>query len=198
MKKLNNGYADHYYLTKEGIVYNASTENYIKPDKQHKFKLKTTDNKYKTISLKSLYRLVYNKPYCVDLIESLPDEVWKLIRDTNGLYYVSSYGRIKSYTGYNAILLKPYANQGGYLRVDIVIDGQRQTKLVHRLVAASFLPMPKDLDDQLHHINGLKESNEASNLIWLSPAKHRLAHQQLKENKENNTNVCTESEENTN
>ena len=191
MKKINNGYADYYYLTEEGSVYNAATDNYIKPDKTHKFKLKRADNTYKTISLKTLYKLVYKKPYCEDHIQSLDNEVWKVIRNTNGLYYVSSYGRIKSYNGYEAILLKPYANQGGYLRVDIHIEGQRQSKLVHRLVAAAFLPMPRDLDDQLHHINGKKESNEASNLIWLSPAKHRIAHQQLKENKENNNNVST-------
>ena len=189
MKKLNNGYADYYYLTEEGTIYNESEDRYILPDKRHQFKLKTINNTHKTVALKTLYKLIYNKPYCNDHIESLDGEIWKVIEDTEGSYYVSSYGRIKSYSGYNAILLKPYPIQHGYLRVDISLNGQRHSKLVHRIVAAHFLPMPKHIDDQLHHIDGNNASNLASNLIWLSPNKHRMAHSQL--NNEEKNNVST-------
>ena len=123
MKQLNNGYADYYYLTEDGLIYNVNTDKYIKPDKAHKFKLKRIDNTYKSISLKPLYKIVYNKNYCIDDIKDLPEEEWKFIDDTNELYSVSSEGRIKSYVGYKALILKPYSNNRGYLRVDIIQEG---------------------------------------------------------------------------
>jgi len=59
---------------------------------------------------------------------------------------ISNKGRVKSLKRYKATILKTYRNQGGYLRVDIINGGFRQTKLVHRLVAAAFLPMPLSLE----------------------------------------------------
>ena len=196
MKQINNGFADYYYLTKDGRIYNAATNTYKEPDNAHKFKLKRVENGYKTIALKSLYKIVYNQNYCEDKIENLNDEEWKVIDNTDSIYYISSLGRIKSYHGYKALLLNPYSNQNGYLRVDIVEEGQRQTKLVHRLVAAAFLPNPPKIDFQLHHIDGKKDSNAANNLVWLSPVEHRKKHKELEEKRRNTTNVCTESEEN--
>lgn len=196
MKQINNGYADYYYLTEDGQVYNAAASSYIKPDTFHKFKLKRTDNTYKTIALKTLYKNVYNKTYCIDNTENMLNEEWKEIENTDSQYFVSSLGRVKSYKGYQAIILKPYSNQNGYLRVDIIEQGQRQAKLVHRIVAAAFLPMPEKIDYQLHHIDGRKDSNAAANLVWLSPAEHRKKHKELAEIRRNNTNVCTEPKEN--
>lgn len=196
MKQINNGYKDYYYLSEDGIIYNSATKSYLKPDTSHKFKLKTIENTYKSISLKSLYRLIYNKNYCEDTIEDLPEEVWKEIPDTNATYFVSSLGRIKSYMGYKAILLKPFSNEAGYLRVDIIENGQRQTKLVHRIVANCFLPAPANIDYQLHHINGKRSSNNVSNLIWLSPYEHRKRHEEMKKQRRQHTNECVELEKN--
>ena len=46
--------------------------------------------------------------------------------------------------------------------------GVRYSKLVHRLVAASFLPLPEKIDMQLHHIDFNKNNNSANNLEWLT------------------------------
>ena len=73
--------------------------------------------------LKTLYKLVYNEIYCFDDIENLSGEQWKLIDNTNGIYYISNKGRVKSKAGYKARLLKPSITSHGYYRLDIMIDG---------------------------------------------------------------------------
>lgn len=46
--------------------------------------------------------------FCIDEIENLSGEEWKPIENTDNKYFISNYGRVKSYCGYNAIVLKPY------------------------------------------------------------------------------------------
>ena len=71
-----------------------------------------------------------------------------------------------------------------YKRVQIVINGIPKNEYVHRLVASCFLEPPKDIDYQLHHIDGNGLNNKASNLIWLSIEQHYKIHNK-KENKDN-------------
>ena len=189
MEKINNGYADYYYLLKNGSIYNAKYDTTIKPNKEHTFTLTTIDNKRKKVALKTLYKLVYNKPYCIDNIKNLDNEQWKEIDDTEGLYYVSNKGRIKSLQGYEAIILKGFSNKSNYIRVDIIQGGERQTRLIHRLVAAAFLGVPDKLEMQLHHKDFNKHNNAADNLEWLTAAEHRKKH-----NERSLNNVSTKPE----
>lgn len=176
MIQVNNGYAEYYYLLSDGRIYNADKKEYIEPNCRHQYKLRTIDDKYKSISLKTLYNIVFNKQYCKDDIDILDGEEWKEIEDTNGLYYISNKGRVKSYQGYNAILLKPFKTKGGYCRVDIVQNGKRVSKLVHRLTAAAYLPLPNNIDYQLHHKDFDVNNNSANNLEWLSCQEHFKKH----------------------
>lgn len=183
MQQINNGYCKFYYLTEDGRVYNAETKQYKEADKEHRFVLKREDGTRKKIALKPLYKMVYNKPYCKDNIRGLEGEKWKEIHNTQGLYYVSNMGRIKSYNGYEAIILKPTVTKSGYHRLDIIQDGMRVSKLVHRLVAASFLPIPNNIDMELHHRDCNKWNNKSENLEWLSIAEHKKKHsERSKEN----------------
>ena len=163
------GFSDKYELFYDGrIVANSAVEIPVISN-GNIVTLEDSNGKKQRITIKSLYRKAFDREYCKDNIESLYNEEWEEIEGTRGRYYISNYGRLKSYCKYNAILVKPYKNQYGYLRADIWIDGKRRTVLIHRLVATSFIendnPEEKDTVD---HIDGNKHNNSASNLRWLS------------------------------
>lgn len=186
LKQINNGYEEYYYLKEDGTVFNAKTGRVLKPNEKHLFKLKQKEKGYKKISLKTLYKEVYGKPFCYDNIENLEDEEWKEIDNTFGQYLVSNMGRVKSLKNYNAIILKPYKNQYGYQRVDIIENGKRQSKLVHKLTAAAWLPMPEKIDYHLHHKDFDKTNNAANNLEFLPASDHVKKH--AERNKKNGKN----------
>jgi len=175
IKKIDNGFADYYWLDEDGKVFNEETRSYLKINK-NSYKLRTCDSNYKFISLKDLYFLVYNKNYCRDNIIDLDGEQWKEIPDTNSRYYVSNFSRIKSLIGYDAKLLNPFKTKDGYLRVSLYSSNGRRDLLLHRIVAMCFLPAPPRLDYQLHHIDFNRSNCQLSNLIWLDPKEHKNLH----------------------
>lgn len=187
MRQINNGFMPYYYISENGKIYNREKEKEIKPIEGYSFRLKTIDNQYKRINLKKIYRIIFDKEYCIDDIENYRDEEWKPIERTDDRYFISNKGRVKSLAGYEAIILKPN-HVNGYERVDIVVDGIRSSRLVSRLVASAFLKAPAALDMQLHHIDGNKYNNNADNLIWLTPKEHFQIHNsvELKSDKEKN------------
>ena len=176
MKQINNGFMEYYYLNTDGTVLNKTTGKILKTNNiKHQVALKTIAGEYKKICIKELYKLVYNKNFCVDNIEDLEGENWKPIERTNDIYWISDKGRCKSLAGYESIILKPNENNG-YYQVKIVQDGCRCNKLLSRLVAAAFLMQPKSIDMQIHHINGNKLENSKENLMWVTPQEHKAIH----------------------
>lgn len=178
-------FEEYYYLLEDGTLYNSNTKHYLK-ERQRSFQLKTKDGNTKKVSLKKLYQLVYNKNFCIDKIENLPDEEWKEIEETDGLYYVSNKGRVKSYFGYNAIILRPSikTKTQRYERVSILIHGQQQSVAVHRLVAFSFLQKPKNIAlYEVHHKDFDESNNDANNLQWLTIAEHHKIHAKARKEK---------------
>lgn len=106
------------------------------------------------------------------------EEVWKSISGYEGIYEVSSLGRIRSLdrivVDYRGIkknvsgkVLKPGLTNKGYCIVSLNAVDKRRTFTVHRLVANEFIPNP-DNKPQVNHINGIKEDNCISNLEWLT------------------------------
>ena len=175
MKQINNGYLPIYYLKKDGTIYNTASGKIMKPNNKHSFYLKTVDGKLKTVSLKTIYREVFNLPFCEDKIKDLEGEQWKVISGTAGAYWVSNLGRVKSYQGYEAIIMKPRI-ENGYERLDIVYPTGRASKMVHVLVANEFLPMPPTMEYQLHHKNYKAQDNRADNLIYMLKWEHVKLH----------------------
>lgn len=136
-------------------------------------------------AIKPLYREIFGKEYAEDRIADLEGEEWHII-DSRGKYYISNRGRVKSYQGREAKLLKPYTNQRGYLRVDIK-SGGRCTYLVHQLVALAFIPNDNPIEkDTVDHIDGDKTHNSVNNLRWLSRYDNIKAYQEQKKERAQN------------
>ena len=97
-------------------------------------------------------------------------EIWKSIKNYEGLYEVSNLGRVKS-LNYNKTgkeqILKPAKVKNGYLLVGLCNNKKVKTYHVHRLVAQTFIPNPNDLP-QVNHKDEDKENNCIDNLEWCS------------------------------
>lgn len=100
--------------------------------------------------------------------EELNNEQWKAIDGYNGLYEVSSLGRVRSKHSGEWKVMKPSKNDNGYLLVDLVQGGKRTRKMtrVHRLVAQAFIPNDDSSKTIINHRNEIKSDNRVSNLEW--------------------------------
>ena len=76
-------------------------------------------------------------------------------------------GRIKSlnYYGKGKTTILNLSAKTRYLKVTLVdAERNRKTYWVHQLVAQAFLPEPKEGQNQIDHISGVKTDNKASNI----------------------------------
>lgn len=94
-------------------------------------------------------------------------EIFKNIDGFEGHYQVSNLGRVKSLKFGKEKILKPHAFNGGYLRVDLCMNGEKKPDIVHRLVARAFIPNPKNLPE-VNHRDEDKSNNCVENLEWVS------------------------------
>lgn len=111
-------------------------------------------------------------------------EIWKTIKDYEGLYEVSTLGRVRSLariiTEHNGKsrplrerILKSVIAGPGYPMVGLHLGTEQHTKYVHRLVLETFVgPAPKN--KLARHLNSNKEDARLSNLDW-STQKENLA-----------------------
>lgn len=85
------------------------------------------------------------------------------ILDYEGLYSVTSCGRVYSYKSKR--FLKLSKNKDGYLKVNLYKNGKAKTCMIHRLVAETYIPNPSNLP-QINHKDENKENNCINNLEW--------------------------------
>lgn len=101
-------------------------------------------------------------------------EIWKPVWKYEGLYEVSSLGRVRSLKRFTTSgkVLKIYTSKhNGYCYVSLSKDNKRTTKRVHKLVIEAFNfkgIVGYDKNNTVNHINGDKTDNRIDNLEWVS------------------------------
>ena len=88
-------------------------------------------------------------------------EIWKDIKNFEGLYQVSNLGRVKS----KRKILKPI--KGEYFKVVLCKNKIRYTKYIHRLVAETFI-FNNNNKLQVNHKDENKLNNNVNNLEWIT------------------------------
>ena len=83
-------------------------------------------------------------------------EIWREIFTD---YLVSNFGNVDSLKRGKRKRLRPQGVKG-YSLVTFIIGGKKKAFLVHRLVAALFIPNPEN-KPEVNHINGDKSDNRA-------------------------------------
>ena len=102
----------------------------------------------------------------------MTEEIWKPVVGYEGLYEVSSLGRVRSldrYDGRNHFIkgriLKLNDGGRGYLDVQLCSNGKVKHHLVHRMVAESFIQNPDNLP-QVNHRDENPSNDNVDNLEW--------------------------------
>lgn len=95
-----------YQMNDKGELMNCEGET-LKPGENHCFRLLDEQGRRRKVSLKTLYRLVFGVEYSVETVDNLPGEEWIEMPGTEGRFFGSSKGRIKSLCQYKTRLLKP-------------------------------------------------------------------------------------------
>lgn len=124
-------------------------------------------------------------------------EIWKNIKDYEGLYQVSNFGKVKRLQhkrcDRNQIMkerlvkvIKPSNNWYPYL--SLCKNGKTKNVYLHRLIAIAFIPNPNNYPC-INHKDGNKQNNKIDNLEWCSFSHNNKEAHKLKLNKGNAKNV---------
>lgn len=112
-------------------------------------------------------------------------EEWRPVIEYEGLYEVSSFGRIRSlnrdliskanknYRRKGVIRRQQIEQKRGYLTIKITKDNLAQSWLVHRLVGLAWIPN-QDGKLEINHSFGDKKDNRSRNLEWSTGGENRL------------------------
>lgn len=81
-------------------------------------------------------------------------------------YEVSDAGRVRN--ARTGLILKPRIKRQGYHEVTLIVDGERLTRTVHRLVLEAFVRV-REPQEVCRHADGDCGNNDLANLSWGTP-----------------------------
>lgn len=81
-------------------------------------------------------------------------------------YFINRSGDVYSNYRYKFAQLKPAINKAGYQQLQLTKNKKQYNKLIHRLVAETFLIQESETYIQVNHKNGDKADNHMDNLEW--------------------------------
>lgn len=127
-------------------------------------------------------------------------EEWRTVAEYEGLYEVSSFGRVRRLAGTyhcnkNRILSACPCCKWGHLVVNLSKDCKARTRLVHRLVAFAFLGNPPEEKMEVAHYDGDSTNNHVSNLRWTSHKdneRDKIRHDRLRKGERHHNASLTE------
>lgn len=95
------------------------------------------------------------------------EEIWKDVEGFEGLYQVSSLGRVKRLKGKHCKQdrILSQSTLRGYRHLTLKNDSKQRTVQVHRLVAETFIPNPDNLPT-INHRDENPSNNCVENLEW--------------------------------
>lgn len=110
----------------------------------------------------------------------MPPGTWKDVVGWEGIYMVSSDGRMLSMERLKKIkdgrvmptrqkLMTPHKARHGYMLISI----GRIMKSVHRIVSKAFIPNPEN-KPHVNHKNGIRHDNRVENLEWCTASENHL------------------------
>ena len=115
-------------------------------------------------------------------------EIWRDVKDFEGLYQVSNFGRVKSLLFKKEKVLKPHASKGHYYCVSLHKNKLSKTFKVHKLVAIAFINHePNGYKTVVDHIDNNPLNNNVDNLQLIS---HRENCSKDKKGTSKYTGVC--------
>ena len=104
------------------------------------------------------------------------DEIQKDIKNFEGLYEVSNYGRVRNYK--TKTIKAVQISDRGYYKSNLSKNNKQKMCRVHRLVAQAFIPNP-DNKSEVNHKDFNKLNNHVDNLEWTSGDENITHSQQI-------------------
>lgn len=112
------------------------------------------------------------------------EEQWKPIIGYEGFYEISNYGKVRSLTRQNGHggriireapkILKLSKTTTGYWKIELKLNGKRNSYKVHRLVLFAFVGDPPPGKEITNHKDGNRLNNYVDNLEWCSQRENVL------------------------